>query len=64
MAGLVLKLKEGESFVIGDDITINIGEIRTVNHGLMLKYPTIYVNIVAPKDKKILRSELLQKGVV
>ena len=49
---LVLSRKAGEGFLIGDDITIKIVE---------LKGGTIRIGIDAPRDKKILRQEVYDK---
>ena len=49
---LVLTRKEGEGFLIGDDITIKILEIKGNN---------IRIGIEAPHDKKIYRQEVYDR---
>ena len=49
---LVLTRKEGEGFLIGDDITIKIVEIKGNN---------IRIGIEAPQDKKIYRQEVYDR---
>lgn len=49
---LVITRKEGESLLIGDDIEINISKISD---------GSVKIGISAPKDKTILRKELVQQ---
>ena len=49
---LVLTRKEGEGFLIGDDITIKIVEVKGNN---------IRIGIEAPQDKKIYRQEVYDR---
>jgi carbon storage regulator len=49
---LVLTRKEGEGFLIGDDIRITIVEIKGNN---------IRIGIDAPQDKKIYRQEVYDR---
>ena len=49
---LVLTRKVGEGFLIGDDVTVRIIE---------LKGGTIRIGIDAPKDKKIFRQEVYDR---
>jgi carbon storage regulator len=48
---LILQRKAGESFVIGDDITVSV---------LSVDGARVRLAISAPKDKCILRSELVK----
>lgn len=52
MSGLVLTRKEGESFEIGDSIVVTVVEIRGAR---------VRIQISAPEDVSIMRTELLGK---
>ncbi len=52
---LVITRKSGEGFWIGDDIYIQVIEIRD-SHG------KIRIGIQAPKEVRVLREELLTQG--
>jgi len=50
---LVVQRRAGQSIVIGDDVTVEIVEVREEN---------VKVLITAPKTVKIWRKELVDKG--